>query len=185
MRLLGVDIDDCFVNPNWKAWLDEKKGSYSTLLDSNGRPVEKLPFALGEFYKPWIDFDPYDFWRSETLYDNLEPIEGAVEALEKLSAYFGIVFVSRLKGFHHGSKVRLVKKHCPFMQGFVGTHEKWILNDSLVAMIDDQQYNLKGFDSHKRIWFNGQYTQKETCEVSLSFGVWNDEIVQQICENYL
>ena len=58
-RLLGVDVDDCIVNPNWKQWLDEKKGSYSALLDSDDKPLEKLPFALGEFYKPWIDFDPY------------------------------------------------------------------------------------------------------------------------------
>lgn len=184
-RLLGVDVDDCIVNPNWKQWLDEKKGSYSALLDSQGEPLEKLPFALGKLYEPWIDFDPYDFWRSETLYDDLEPLDGVVESLEKLSNYFGIVFVSRLKGFHHGSKVRFVKKHFPFMTGFVGTHEKWILNGGLTAMIDDQQYNLKEFDFNKRIWFNGQYTQKESSDVYLEFDRWNDHVVKMICEEYL
>lgn len=52
-------------------------------------------------------------------------------------------------------------------------------------MIDDQQYNLKGFDFDKRIWFNGQYTQKESCETAIDFSVWNDEIVKTICDEYL
>lgn len=184
MKILAIDVDDTIVNPDWKVWLDEKKGSYSSLLDDEGKPLDKLPFALGEFYKSWIDFDPYDFWRSETLYDDLTPLEGVVESLKDLSSYFSIVFVSRLKGFHHGSKVRFVKKHFPFMSGFVGTHEKWILNDSVVAMIDDQQYNLKGFDFQKRIWFNGQYTQKEECSVMHQFSVWDDRIVKEICDYY-
>jgi len=99
--------------------------------------------------------DPLDFWRSEDLYDNLEPMEYSVEKLKELSTYFDIVFVSRLKGMHHRSKVYWLKKHFPFMQGFVGTHEKWILNDSLVAMIDDLPENLVRFDPNKRVLFGG------------------------------
>lgn len=100
--------------------------------------------------------DPLDFWRDEHLYDNLVPMEGAVEKLEQLSKYFGIVFVSRLKGNHHRSKVYFLKKHFPFMEGFVGTHEKYLLNDSLVAMIDDLPDNLGKFEPHKRVLFGGE-----------------------------
>lgn len=152
-RLLGVDVDDTIVTMDWEAWKAEQE----------------------------VGYDPLDYWRSDTLYDNLQPMDGVVDCLEKLNKHFGIVFVSRLKGFHHKSKVSFVKRHVPFMSGFVGTHEKWILNKSLTALIDDNMDNLKGFDYGKRIWFN----PTKSSEVALSFDVWNDEIVNKICSRYL
>jgi len=127
MRLLGIDVD--------------------------GVVVDTL--TLYKQASPNLE-DPLDFWRDKNLYDNLAPMEGAVEKLEQLSKYFGIVFVSRLKGNHHRSKVYFLKKHFPFMTGFVGSHEKWILNDSLVAMVDDLEDNLRLFDTNKRVLFGGK-----------------------------
>lgn len=127
MRLLGIDVD--------------------------GVVVDTL--TLYKQASPHLE-DPLDFWRDESLYDNLVPMEGAVKKLEQLSKYFSIVFVSRLKGNHHRSKVYFLKKHFPFMTGFVGTHEKYLLNDSLVAMIDDLEDNLKLFDTNKRVLFGGK-----------------------------
>lgn len=118
--------------------------------------------------------DPLDFWRSEDLYDNLEPMEGAVEKLEQLSKYFGIVFISRLKGQHHKGKVYFLKKYFPFMEAFVGTHEKWVMNNSVEAMIDDLPENLVRFDSHKRVLF-GQGEYKD----------WNTFNVPKFCKEYL
>lgn len=118
--------------------------------------------------------DPLDFWRSEDLYDNLVPMDGAVEKLKQLSTYFDIVFVSRLKGNHHRSKVYFCKKYFPFMQGFVGTHEKWILNDSLVAMVDDLSENLVRFDQHKRVHFGSE-----------QYKDWNSFDVAKFCKEYL
>jgi 5'(3')-deoxyribonucleotidase len=145
MRLLGIDVD--------------------------GVVVDTL--TLYKQASPHLE-DPLDFWRDENLYDNLVPMESAVEKLEQLSKYFGIVFVSRLKGNHHRSKVYFLKKYFPFMTGFVGTHEKWILNDSLVAMVDDLEDNLSKFDSDKRIHF-GQGEYKD----------WNTFDVVKFCKEYL
>jgi 5'(3')-deoxyribonucleotidase len=145
MRLLGIDVD--------------------------GVVVDTL--TLYKQASPNLE-DPLDFWRDENLYDNLVPMEGAVEKLEQLSKYFGIVFVSRLKGNHHRSKVYFLKKHFLFMTGFVGSHEKWILNDSLVAMVDDLEDNLTKFDADKRIHF-GQGEYKD----------WNTFDVEYFCEQYL
>ena len=137
MRLLGIDVD--------------------------GVVVDTL--TLYKQASPNLE-DPLDFWRDENLYDNLVPMEDTVEKLEQLSKYFGIVFVSRLKGNHHRSKVYFLKKHFPFMTGFVGTHEKWILNDSLVAMVDDLEDNLTKFDADKRIHFGqGEYKDWNTFDV--------------------
>lgn len=127
MRLLGIDVD--------------------------GVVVDTL--TLYKQASPQLE-DPLDFWRDENLYDNLVPMDGAVEKLEQLSKYFGIVFVSRLKGNHHRSKVYFLKEHFPFMTGFIGTHEKYLLNDSLVAMVDDLEDNLKLFDTNKRVLFGGK-----------------------------
>ena len=145
MRLLGIDVD--------------------------GVCVDTL--NLYKQASPHLE-DPLDFWRDENLYDNLVPIEGAVEKLEQLSKYFGIVFVSRLKGNHHRSKVYFLKKFFPFMTGFIGTHEKFLLNDSLVAMVDDLEDNLYKFDSDKRILF-GQGEYKD----------WNAFDVPKFCKEYL
>lgn len=137
MRLLGIDVDGVCVDT-------------LTLYKQASPDLE----------------DPLDFWRDENLYDNLVPMEGAVDKLEQLSKYFGIVFVSRLKGNHHRSKVYFLKEHFPFMTGFIGTHEKYLLNDSLVAMVDDLEDNLVKFDSDKRILFGqGEYKDWDTFDV--------------------
>lgn len=118
--------------------------------------------------------DPLDFWRAEDLYDNLIPMEGAVEKLERLSQYFGIVFISRLKGNHHKSKVGFCKKYFPFMAGFIGTHEKWLMKESVVAMIDDLESNLVNFYPQQRILFGGEGLKD-----------WSEFDVKQFCKEYL
>lgn len=144
MRLIGVDVDGVLVDTH-------------TLYKEASKHLE----------------DPLDFWRSEDLYDNLSPIPYAVEKLEQLSKYFGIVFISRLKGNHHRSKVYFCKKWFPFMQGFIGSHEKWLMNDSVVAMIDDLESNLVKFDPHKRVLFGVDVKD------------WEDFNVKAFCDEYL
>lgn len=145
MKLIGVDVDGVVVDTH-------------SLYREASKHLE----------------DPLDFWRAEGLYDNLVPMECAVEKLEQLSQYFGIVFISRLKGNHHKSKVGFCKKHFPFMTGFIGTHEKWLMNDSVVAMIDDLSENLIKFDLQKRILFGGEGLKD-----------WSEFDVKQFCKEYL
>lgn len=145
MRLIGVDVDGVVVDT-----INLYKEASKTLDD------------------------PLDFWRSEDLYDNLLPMKCAVEKLEQLSKYFGIVFVSRLKGNHHRSKVYWCKKYFPFMIEFVGTHGKWVMNNSVVAMIDDLEENLVKFDAHKRVLFGGS-----------DMPDWESFNVAKFCKEYL
>lgn len=145
MRLIGVDVDGVLVDTH-------------SLYKEASKHLE----------------DPLDFWRAEDLYDNLTPMNGAVEKLEQLSQYFDIVFISRLKGNHHKSKVGFCKKHFPFMAGFIGTHEKWLMNDSVLAMIDDLPENLIKFDPQKRILFSGEGLKG-----------WSEFDVPKFCKEYL
>lgn len=151
---LAVDCDNTVVFMDWDKWCREQDELF--------------------------EYDKLDYWRSSTLYDNLQPMHGAVETLEALSEYFDIVFVSRLKGDHHRSKVYFLKKWFPFMKGFIGTHEKWLLADSFCALIDDDWNNLSKFPVNKRVCIGPC-----NIEVSYVFYAWNSKVVGKLCELYL
>lgn len=177
-RLLGVDVD-LVVAPTdvgWWSYLRERSFQYP-LGD-----YEKPPYNLGQLFPQVVD--PYEYWRNLD-YSEIKPINGCVEALEKLSKYFGIFFISQQKGMHGKSKYYFLDEHFPFKAGVMMTKEKWGMNNSVVAHIDDRKEHLKGFDFNKRILFNTSYTQSVECPTAIDFSVWNDEIVKRICDEYL
>lgn len=179
MRLLAVDVDLCTCpsDAGWLQWL-----RYHSQKGQQHFPQGKFPYNLAEMF-PDVD-DPMDYWRNLDYFQFL-PIEGSAEALEKLSQYFGIVFVSRTKGVHSKSKYYWLKSYFPFLTEYVVMHKKGILNDAFVAMIDDRLDVLKGFDYNKRILFETNYEQSVECDVAIRFNVWDNKIVEQICDRYL
>lgn len=179
-RILGVDVDltVCPSDQGWLEWLRYYNGMGKVVNREDGM----LPYNLAEMFPN--SKEPYQYWR-ELYYNQFQPIEGSVEALEKLSKYFDIFFISQAKGTHGKSKYYWLDEHFPFKAGLMLTKEKWGMNNSVVAMIDDRLEHLKGFDVSKRVWFNTPYVQTEDCEVALKFDTWNDETVKQICNNYL
>lgn len=180
-RLLAVDVDltVCPSDEGWWEWCNYKviPKDYQYKND-----FEEAPYDLSKIF-PTVKY-PFEYWR-ELDYSQFQPIEGSVEALEKLSKYFGIVFISSIKGNHTKSKYYWLKEHFPFMEGYIATKEKYLMNNSVVAHIDDRKSMLKGFDFEKRILFNTPYEQEVECETTLSFDRWNDEIVKKICEEYV
>ena len=178
-RLLGVDVDltVCPSDVGWWSWLRKQGQQMYNLGD-----YEPIPYNLGQLF-PQVE-DPHQYWR-EVDYSQFEPIEGSVRALQSLSQYFGIVFISRIKGNHTKSKYYWLKEHFPFMTEYVATHGKWVMGNSVEAMIDDRLDVLKAFDFSKRVCFNTPCTQSVECEVNLEFSVWGDEIVHKICKEYL
>lgn len=178
MRLLGVDCDLTVVRSDvgWWDWLCSK-GEVTDYPWSG-----EWPYNLGEVFKNLAD--PFQYWR-EVDYSQFKPIEGSVEVLEKLSKYFGIVFISQHKGSHGKSKYYWLNEHFPFNAGVMLTKEKYLMNDSVVAMIEDRKDHLEKFDENKRIQFMTPYTQTSDCNVAIKFEKWNDDIVKQICDEYL
>jgi 5'(3')-deoxyribonucleotidase len=173
-RILGCDVDDVLLPMTTIHWSDWCKDKYGSGFDAAISHPVKL---YGE--------ESLDFWRGEDIYINKQPNKSVVESLESLSKYFDIVFISKLKGQHHRDKVYWLKKHFPFMKGFIGTHEKYLMNGSVTCMIDDLKKNLKGFDNNKRIWFNANIQQDIQCDVAYEFSEWNDKVVKDICDLYL
>lgn len=187
-RLIGVDVDLTVVHSDsgWLKWLISRPNSFDCqgFLDICKLPEQDMvfPYNLGELF-PQVE-DPHQYWR-EVDYSQFQPIEGSVQALQALSQYFGIVFISRIKGNHTKSKYYWLKEHFPFMTEYVATHGKWVMGNSVVAMFDDRKDVLEGFDFNKRIWFNTPYTQSSDCYVHLEFDRWNNNVVKMICDEYL
>ena len=178
--LLGVDVDLTVVSTD-KGWYDYLKyyNGFAKTLEKEG---EKLPYNLSKVF-PHVK-EPMLYWKTLD-YFQFEPLEGSVKALQKLSEHFDIVFISQQSGNHGKSKYYWLDEWFPFKSAVVLTHEKWVMNSSVVAMIDDRLNHLSGFDLDKRILFETPYTQDVEIDVATSFGVWDDTVVETICGRYL
>lgn len=145
---LGIDVDLTVVDTDLM-WLD-----YIGELLYPNNPGEAhvkaylwkkkhgdVPYNLSELFSDELQVSTMDlkqFWRSETLYDVVEPKEGVVEALRELSETFDIVFCSAHKGWHARSKFYFLDKWFTFHSGVILTKEKWKACGGWWGIIDDR-----------------------------------------------
>lgn len=176
MRLIGVDVD-LTVCPSDKGWQQYLAPCRWIVEDG-----EQLPYNLGSLFPEHPD--PYKYWR-ELDYSQFTPIEGSVEKLKALSQYFGIVFISAHKGTHGKSKYYWLEKHFPFAEGVILTKEKYLMNNSVVAHIDDRLDMLEKFDVHKRVQYNTPYQQSSDCVTAMKIESWEEFSVKDFCKRYL
>lgn len=186
MRLIGVDVDltVCPSDQGWLNWLNERCLEADPLMWKNW-PINsrhKLPYNLGEVFEEVQD--PMEYWR-ELDYSQFTPIEGSVEKLKALSQYFGIVFISAHKGTHGKSKYYWLEEHFPFGEGVMLTKEKYLMNNSVVAHIDDRLDMLEKFDVHKRVHYNTSYTQTSNCSVAMKIESWNEFSVPEFVDKFI
>lgn len=139
-------------------------------------------YNLGEYYNNYSDC--YDYWR-ELDYSQFTPIKGSVEKLEALSEDFGIVFISAAKGSHGKSKYYWLEEHFPFSAGVMLTKEKYLMDKSVVAMIDDRMDMLEKFQSKKRVWYKTPYTQSVDVPVAMTVESWDTFDINSFCGRYL
>lgn len=174
-RIIGVDVDltVCPSDDGWREWLGNRYGYVKC-------PMTEYNFS---HYYPHAE-DPFEYWRS-LEYSQFEPLKGSVEKLEQLSTYFDIVFISAIKGKHNKEKYYWLKEHFPFLKGYMATKEKFLMNNSVCAMIDDRLDNLQGFDQHKRVFYKTPYSQNETCGVGYVIDDWESFSVKDFCDQYL
>lgn len=146
-KIIAVDVDLCVVDSltpwlKWfKEWYDveftQAPGEYNydlvprmeeLLFKKDGRKIDHI-------------ITPFDFWRSNKLYDNLLPIEGSQECLSKLYEQgHNIIFVSKCVPSHEESKRNFLKKHFPFARGFISTGDKQYVKYDV--LIDDHIDNI-------------------------------------------
>lgn len=174
-RIIGVDVDltVCPSDDGWREWLGNKYGYVK---------CQMTEYNFSHYY-PHAE-DPFEYWRS-LEYSQFEPLKGSVEKLDQLSKYFDIVFISAIKGKHNKEKYYWLKEHFPFMKGYIATKEKFLMNNSVCAMIDDRLDNLQGFNQHKRVFYKTPYSQNETCGVGYVIDDWESFSVEDFCDQYL
>lgn len=174
-RILAVDVDltVCPSDEGWREWLGNKYGYVKC-------PMTEYNFS---HYYPHAEA-PFEYWRS-LEYSQFQPLKGSVEKLEQLSTYFDIVFISAIKGKHNKEKYYWLKEHFPFLKGYIATKEKFLMNNSVCAMIDDRLDNLQGFDQYKRVFYKTPYSQNETCGVGCVIDDWESFSVKDFCDQYL
>ena len=174
-RILGVDVDltVCPSDDGWREWLGRHYGYVKC-------PMTEYNF--GHYYKHVED--PFEYWRT-LEYSQFQPIKGSVEKLKALNQYFDIAFITATKGKHAKEKYYWCQQHFPFMIGFMATKEKWLMNDSIVAMIDDRMDNLCPFEYSKRILYETPYTQTVDCPVAYTIKDWESFSVENFCKEYL
>ena len=116
-KILAVDVDLTVVDAvtPWRIWYKNLTGHDIGEVTAENNDLESLMHQ---------HHDPLSYWRSNTLYDNLEPFPEAVKALESLSEHVDIIFVSACFPEHEQSKRLFLKRNFPFMKGFISTHDK-------------------------------------------------------------
>lgn len=187
-RQIGIDIDltVCRSDLAWRKWLcTECSANDYEHYDYLNQIGYTFPYDLGKIF-PSVD-KPMRFWH-DLDYSQFEPMVGSVEALKELSTYFDIVFISHVEGGDHGrSKCKWIKHHFPFYTGISYTRQKFTYNKAVEFHVDDRLSHLSGFDPHKRILFETNYTQDgyEDTYVQHKLSDWRDLNIKQLIEEYL
>jgi 5'(3')-deoxyribonucleotidase len=162
--IIAVDVDLTVADSDishWD-WLQRQCLSFDTEMPA----VDDISYDLGSYFDLPSRVDSMSFWREESLYDEspqfgfrpIMPIKGSIDALRILSnGGWEIVFVSHVKGNHHKSKVEWLKRHFPFMSGFVATKEKKYVDCDI--LIDDRNLHLNSSNAQHKIRFETHYDQ--------------------------
>lgn len=170
-----VDVDLTFVDSGWP-WLEWMENVYqikadSLLMENDRREFGLFDYNLSKYFPTRCKeaIAPYEFWEDPHLYDKLKPMPGAVDAIRRLhEAGHPIRFVSYCKKGHFSSKVRFLKRHCPFLDldngtdgsGFYATKVKAGVTGGVI--IDDRNQFLNQFsDEVIKVKFATPFTQEE------------------------
>ena len=169
---IAVDCDITLVHSDlhWLEWLQNVTGTHLYL---SGR----LDYDLTKYFKDELTYQGltgYEFWNSTSLYDNMEPVEGSVEALQHLKDLgYTLVCLSRTMGHHSHSKRNFIEKYFPMFDAtyLCGKDQKHFFKCDYI--IEDRIPELKHFTKDtKGIILNNRYL--EPCSVGCSYFIAED-----------
>ena len=119
--VFAVDVDLTVVDTlaSWVEWYEFSTGAVFPWDRTHEKSVNRL---MEENM-----FSPLNYWNKEDLYDTLQPMEGAVDALTRISESYRIVFVTKSTAGHLYSKAAFLNRHFPFHSGIVNTSDKGLV----------------------------------------------------------
>lgn len=133
MSIIAFDFDLTFADSlgPWIDWVN----------NSGARPPIEWSEIVGQgdlvpFFEQRGVKDAWEYWLLSDLYDDMQPMENAVEVLQELkSRGHTVICVSKCTPEHLASKKRMLDKYVPFIDGFVDTGDKHFVDFDVI--IDD------------------------------------------------
>ena len=140
----------------------------------------------------WTKIDSWDFlelslatkevidgyFNQQRFFDRVEMIDGAKEAIDYLSNFYNIVFVSHGEDLNLHLKEKYVNEHFPYAR-FIGVklsenHDKSCVDMSGKSnvFIDDMPKNILGSNADIRICFGKDYEWNKDFESDLDNGIY-------------
>lgn len=142
-KVVAVDVDSVVVDLSYDWW------KFLEARTSTPKSFE-LVNTVYDFTTMYPDIRrdvALSFWKSRDLYDGRKPFAGCVEALKEFhDAGFNVTFVSHVEGDHGKSKVEFLKRHFPFMSGFMATRQKGLVRPDVA--FDDRVTHLNSYLEH-------------------------------------
>ena len=147
---------------------------------------------LGYKKVDWTKIDSWDFlelslatkevidgyFNQQRFFDRVEMIDGAKEAIDYLSNFYNIVFVSHGEDLNLHLKEKYVNEHFPYAR-FIGVKLSENHDKSCVDMsgkgnvfIDDMPKNILGSNADIRICFGKDYEWNKDFESDLDNGIY-------------
>lgn len=147
MDIFAVDVDGVVADLQ-KEWLRRYNEDYN-----DNFPADKwIIWDIHRLIKPKCGIKIYEYLEDPTIYDNVEPIEGALEAIEKLSNFFRIIFVTNSTLGASGAKYNWLNKYKFIykLDDYIECKDKSLVRANW--LIDDRMENLLGFCGKKILY---------------------------------
>lgn len=145
---IAFDFDLTFVDSlgPWIGWVNNSGATPPILWSDIQDKGDLVPF----FESRGVSM-AWEYWLMADLYDNMKPMENAVEVLRVLKERgHTIICVSKCTPEHLESKKRMLDKYVPFIDGFVDTGDKQFV-DFDVIIDDSDEMVLKIAEHGKKV----------------------------------
>lgn len=149
-----VDVDDVTAELMGK-WLEVYNKEYEDSVEKS----QITDWAVHEFVKPLCGRKFYNYL-TKKLYNDISPIEGALDGINKLRQYAHVVFVTSFIPKTAGAKYEWLLHHgfLDNSKDYVETYSKGLIKADI--LIDDGWHNIQSFKGHLPILYNQPWNEK-------------------------
>lgn len=148
--VIAFDVDLTVVDSltPWVEWFQKETGLKANLNPSQG--LHEAGFQMIDLCKAnGIDLDVISWWKKPDIYDDLEPMPGVVDFINRCrkTGNDKIVFVSHCFPEHENGKREFVKRFFK-PDGFVSTRDKWSVGYGVI--FDDNPEVMRECIEHNK-----------------------------------
>jgi 5'(3')-deoxyribonucleotidase len=171
-KLIGLDIDGVVANliPVWLA-------HYNHDYNDNLKPTDITGWDTDKFVKPECGLKIYDYLKDPHLYDEVLPVDGALDAIKELKADgYRLVYITATPIEASGAKFQWLKRYgcIKSPQDYVEASDKSLLM-ALGTLVDDKPENLDYF--YKKILFGQPWNEVQKYNPKYLYALnWRDVI---------